>query len=490
MKLLIVDDEKSVREMTRLSINCVRSGIEQIFEAGNGQEALEILRFYRPEVTLLDMNMPGMSGTELMQQIAAEHIPTNLIVISGYDDFAYAKQALLHNAVNYILKPINIIELNDTLCSISKSHAAPSPAQPPYLDPPDLHVQNAYAEFSAALKGEAFSVIQIHVNDVENAVSQFGHDVELMALHVVALLQSQIQDQGKIVKNLNSSQMIYAFLRCPAAKGERETVGAFCASARQILSAQGLDCAFGIADQTHSLTGCHTALWHGNLHKAPYFYESDVQPLPIAAELTSLGMREGILCAQRMRHKTSALRVAKAAMRNLQEEEFISLCFLYGLSSELYKASSRQDAPPNVRMDYMRIFSTLDLNAIVDRMLEWIGTETVSARGDSATDDLTARVVEYILAHYQETITLDVLARTLFSSREHICKQFKKSMGGNLFAYLRNVRLERAFILLQRTNTSIADIAQACGFTDTSYFIKTFKQRYGCTPSSLRKGSE
>jgi len=321
MTLLIVDDEKSVREMTRLSINCTRAGISMIFEAGSGQEALEILRTQHPDVTLLDMNMPGMNGTELMQHMREEGLTTNLVIISGYDDFSYAKQALIHNAVNYILKPINVTELNDTLTTISMQLAHRPAATLPFLDSPDQHVLDAWCEFTGTLAEHSFTTIQVHINNAETALRRFGQDAELMALEIITRLGTLIGNRGLVVKNLNSSQMIYVFLKCAAPGTEHETALDFCKQANEALNRQGLDCAFGAADQTGTLSGCRQALCYGNLRNAPFFFESDARPIPIAAELMSLGMREGLLCALRLHHSTSMLRVARAVIQNLKDLE-------------------------------------------------------------------------------------------------------------------------------------------------------------------------
>lgn len=489
MKLLIVDDEPSVREMTRLSINCARAGVSEIYEAGSGPEALEILRALRPEAALIDMNMPGMDGAELMRRIDEAGLNVRLVVISGYDDFAYAKQALLHGAVNYILKPINASELNQTLSSIAaelESRAAPERrrAPLPFLEAPDRHVLDECARLCAISPGGSVLAVQAYINDEREAARRCGGDGELLALEVVAQLSEAAGGRGAVVKNLSGGPGIYALLPLDDAGAARAQALAFCQSAEALLRPRGLHCAFGVALEGGPCApqGCARAFWEGNLLGAPAFFEADARAVPVGVELQALGLREGVLCAARMRDGEAAVHAWERALTALRGEEFLNLSFFYSLAEPLLQGlgAARGEALQGA-------FSALDFEAIAARLARRVGDLQSSGAARRPGDELTARAVGYILAHYAEPITLDVLARALFASREHICKQFKKSLGVNLSAYLRNVRLERAFMLIQRTARPIADIAQEVGFADSSYFIKSFRQRYGCAPLALRK---
>src|SRR5665647_1111766 len=107
VKVLIVDDEKNVRKITRMSIDCNKTGVIDIFEAESGVKALEVIRRERPDVAIIDMYMPYMDGPELMSEIEKTGIPMKIVIVSGYDSFGYIKQAFKYGAVNYIMKPIN-----------------------------------------------------------------------------------------------------------------------------------------------------------------------------------------------------------------------------------------------------------------------------------------------------------------------------------------------------------------------------------------------
>lgn len=96
------------------------------------------------------------------------------------------------------------------------------------------------------------------------------------------------------------------------------------------------------------------------------------------------------------------------------------------------------------------------------------------------------QVLHYIDVNYADKITLEELARICMMSREHFERIFFKIMHLTPFVYLIDVRLKKSLILLKDSRLSIAEIAQNCGFTDSSYYARTFKKKYGRTPLSYR----
>lgn len=114
-KALIIDDEKPVRQGIIALGHWDEYGITQIFEAMEGEAGLEILRTQQPEIALVDMKMPKMDGAGFLEIARREFPQVKYIVISGYDDFEYAKQAIKAKVLDYLLKPVVESELNETL---------------------------------------------------------------------------------------------------------------------------------------------------------------------------------------------------------------------------------------------------------------------------------------------------------------------------------------------------------------------------------------
>lgn len=114
-KALIVDDEKAIHIAVKKQVNWKEFNIEEPDSAWNGKEALQKMQENKIDIVFIDMNMPVMNGSNFLKEASEEFPETKFIVISGYDDFRYAKTALQANALDYLLKPIAKNELNTVI---------------------------------------------------------------------------------------------------------------------------------------------------------------------------------------------------------------------------------------------------------------------------------------------------------------------------------------------------------------------------------------
>ena len=117
VKLLIADDEDVIRNGIAKYIALHTDRYENIYLARNGEEALELIHRYKPDIMLLDVQMPVMDGIEVMRQAKRAGILPCTIILSGYDEFAYAQQAVRYGARDYMLKPSRS---SDILCKINE----------------------------------------------------------------------------------------------------------------------------------------------------------------------------------------------------------------------------------------------------------------------------------------------------------------------------------------------------------------------------------
>lgn len=114
-RLLIVDDEKWIREGLRYTINWEELDISEIIEAEDGGEAFEKVQEFSPDIIITDIRMPDFDGLILSSMVREKYPKTKIIIISGYQDFDYTKQAISLGVSDYILKPINENEILETV---------------------------------------------------------------------------------------------------------------------------------------------------------------------------------------------------------------------------------------------------------------------------------------------------------------------------------------------------------------------------------------
>lgn len=115
LKAIIIDDEKHVREGLLLLAEWEKHGIDTVFEAEDGNEAIKLIAQHHPEIIFTDMRMPKRDGISLLKWIHSSDLLSKTIVVSGYDDFEYMRNAIYYKSFDYILKPIDPEILNETL---------------------------------------------------------------------------------------------------------------------------------------------------------------------------------------------------------------------------------------------------------------------------------------------------------------------------------------------------------------------------------------
>ena len=113
--VLLVDDEELVRVSVGFSVRGAMSGVQVIGEAANGLEGLKRIREEHPDIVITDIRMPKLDSLQMIRAIRAESLDIEVVVLSGYADFEYARQAMKYGVTEYLLKPVESENLRETL---------------------------------------------------------------------------------------------------------------------------------------------------------------------------------------------------------------------------------------------------------------------------------------------------------------------------------------------------------------------------------------
>ena len=133
-KVVILDDEPWSRQLVKSLIEWDRLGLVAAGEADDGESGLTLISELAPDIVITDMRMPGMDGTELLRALRVSHPDIRTLVMSGYDDFSLVREALKSHAVDYLLKPLDPVELNKVLSAIVRELDAETAALPVSLN--------------------------------------------------------------------------------------------------------------------------------------------------------------------------------------------------------------------------------------------------------------------------------------------------------------------------------------------------------------------
>jgi two-component system response regulator YesN len=127
--LVIADDEYEIRQGLINYFPWEDIGFEVIGQASNGKEALELISERKADVLLCDINMPGMTGIEVIKEMHLQNSPVMTMFLSGYQEFHFAQEAIKYGVKNYILKPTNFSDLTDAFTQIKKELDQRTPHQ-------------------------------------------------------------------------------------------------------------------------------------------------------------------------------------------------------------------------------------------------------------------------------------------------------------------------------------------------------------------------
>ena len=159
--LVVVDDEAGTRDTLCSCFPWEKLGFKVVFQAGDGQKALDYIRQYPVDVVLCDIRMPVFSGIDLARELYLSKTPTKVVFLSGYREFEYAKKALEFGVKNYILKPAKYEELVNVFSEIKRERD-----EERYYKYPNVHVSDKKAQ------NEGFDLEDEIIKTVKNYVYQ------------------------------------------------------------------------------------------------------------------------------------------------------------------------------------------------------------------------------------------------------------------------------------------------------------------------------
>lgn len=183
LKVVVVEDEELVRKGIVLTVDWTGLGCVVVGEASNGEQGLEVIRRFRPDLVITDIRMPYMDGLAMIRQLREEKNDASFIILTAYSDFAYAQSALKLGAVDYLLKPFHDGELEAAVTTIRErieQAAAPAPAL-------DLDKGSAKSKYVM----EALRYIAEHYHEPEVGVSSIARDLGVSESHLSHIFKKE-----------------------------------------------------------------------------------------------------------------------------------------------------------------------------------------------------------------------------------------------------------------------------------------------------------
>ena len=545
LKIFLAEDEVVVRETIKRMIPWEELGFELVGEAADGEMALPLLLRQQPDLLITDIKMPFMDGLTLAR-LAKKEIPgLKVVILSGYDDFNYAKQAIGIGVEDYLLKPITKNALIERLSEI-RSRYEHEKTQKEYYEKFQREMQayekNSSRDFFEALVGGSMDMMEVY-----KRAEKLGLDIVAEAYNVLIFTMNCDEDFSgqrdeyssweaeslELLENFfagHSSAMLFRsniFSYGVLLKGQRETIEentrACADEIRKILSRQDgrREWFLAVGQSVERLSqiqkSYHTA---SRAFSQRYLYDENILYYD---EMETMehpgGQAETEDNAYLQKVDVNALNPAilqKFLSNGLQEEtENFVKDYFYAIGQEpMESLVFRNYVILNVRFSVISFIKGLgcDTNemesADTEEVLAESGKNMESAiayakkmisqaieirdqNSGNKNRSILKTAVDFIDSHYMdEEISLNTVANVANVSSNHFSALFSQNMGQTFIEYLTSLRMNKAKELLRCTGMRSSEIAGEIGYKDAHYFSYLFKKTQGMTPSDYRKARE
>ena len=536
LKVFLVEDEIIIREGIQKMVPWGDYGFELSGEAADGEIALPLIRQVKPDVVVTDIKMPFMDGLSLSTLIKKEMPQTKIVIISGYDDFSYAQQAISVGVERYLLKPVSknaFIEVLEEIRNKYEMEHAQKSYYEKFVSELQEYEKNSRRDFFEALVSgelewqsiyekaeklkidilaESYNMVLYTMNkhygrdDVDEGYSQSLADMQncldsYFAVHAEYLLfRNHMFNYAVVIKgtaenigektkdcmdslkqlSLEHAKNVDWFVCSGEAVERLSMLPKSYELAMQIFSCRYMYDSNVISDKEHDMIRMKEE--EMDLKKI----DSNAMNPEILHNFMSNGLEEEI-----ERFVENYFRLfGEQAMRSKMFRQYVILNIHFGAAAFLEKLGIGKDVIDDVAVIPMEEHITKEraeetAKELLHRVIE-LRDENAKNRYRSVLDT----AVEFIEQNYMdENLSLNVAAQSVNVSANHFSALFSQEMGKTFIEYVTDLRMRRAKELLRCSNLRSGEIALEVGYKDAHYFSFLFKKIQGCTPSEYRKGS-
>ncbi|MFF2482989.1 response regulator [Paenibacillus sp. NPDC058071] len=528
-KIVLVDDEAVVREGVRERIAWDELGFECVADCENGVEALEAIARLAPHVVLTDINMPFMDGLELTREVTERFPDTKMIILTGYDDFEYAQQAIKLKVNDFILKPITAAELTVVLQKVrseldeqkkSKEDLEQLQRQLreslPVLKERFLErlatskvgsreLEERIRYFQIDLPGPVYTALAVDLDRLEQ-IGTGAADRELMRFAVFNIVQEMMEGVRSSAVFRTRDEKVLAIVSGENEPQHRERIEELAERIRHAVQQfLKLTVSVGIGTETtalaHVSASCQSAvsalqyrLLLGNNQvisisdmekksRTQVNSSSEYDRKLIAGIKTGTAAEVELAIDGAIEDYRSAMQPIDRSYIRIQR----TIILLMQALDEIGCSESDTFGPGvNPVTDIYKLRTLDDIG-------EWLKEACRRAINSvtSARDDQCRRQIDEALAHIHQhygdgELSVKAVSRLVHMSVSYFSAAFKSRTGKTFVEYVTGIRMEKAKELLKFTSLRTYEVALQAGYPDAQYFSVLFKKHTGLSPTDYR----
>lgn len=500
-KVMLVDDEKLIIEGLKNIIDWKEVGLEVVETALNGKEAFDKFNENKIDIIITDINMSQVTGLELIKYIRDIDLNIKFVILTGYDEFNYAKEAIKYDVNNYILKPINEEELKDTLINIVRELDKKNKRDIEILDKNRKLLQyingNLDREFIYSIEkilnidiySKKYTVASIHITS-EYDGDLFSNIRDIIDNNTSNGYEILNSNEGQAVlinswdNNIEKKDIInyYENIKNKIIKKLESYI--FIAIGEVVDKITEIDVSYDIAKELkkYSLTEEKNSCIYLDLIK-----DKKEKRITFKEEIDILNkyiIERNIVEIERI--VGEIIDNEELTPRNIYDFSIKVIILIDEISNELkinrnYKSdnlsSTIVDLCNENTRESINTFIISEIKEIVDIM----------SSNDNKYSPVIQQIINIVEDKYYEELSLKTLSYKYNINSSYLGQIFSKEVGMSFSEYLNKIKNLKAKDLILNTNMKINDIAKMVGYIDSSYFYRKFKKYYGVSPSTLRE---
>ncbi|WP_117170085.1 response regulator transcription factor [Paraliobacillus sediminis] len=506
-KVLIVDDEPIICRGLTQTIPWENHDVEVIGVAHDGQDAINKIKANdQIDIVITDVRMPNKDGLQLAAHLADNYPAIKVIMISGYDEFSYAKQAIHLGVKEYLVKPVDIDELLQVVGKVIKeikevqlestqfhySAFMNAVYHQVFYDPgevavefetlqnervyPFISIMKNYIDVSKHMQHEELNDFKLKwKREIDNRLATDQFTSVSIYISVNILLTCILEDKN----NLTPTELL------PIAKDNASKQFIFNKTSIKLKN---------LYKTTNQLTEELKTL---SIGEAEIITRSEIDEEAATKRLFPVDMQDSLIHAIVRFDRTQITEYTNQLFRYLKInhflfEESVSVCsdVIKKVIETLQNLKQREKSTTyyyfNQSMDTLLTDSYQTLQKLFENDIEKI----ICAYKLTDIDDkdwLITRAIDYIQSYYKSEIKAHEVANVINISPNYFSSLFKQKTGRNFNEYVNHMRVEEAKTLLAQTPFKVSEIAEQVGFHEYKYFVEVFKKFSGMTPTTYRK---
>lgn len=520
-KLLIVDDEYVEIEALTYIVENSTLPIATILTASNGRQAIELSKEHTPDIIIMDIKMPGITGTEAAILIKEFCPYSKIVFLSAYNYFDYAQEAIRLEASDFLIKPVS----NETLIEVLSRLIANKEKESRELQLTSS-IETQFKQISTFFENELINYLlfaDIKKHQLEEYFQALDCHPEYLHTIVISIDEHSLESLSSLKATMIKRRCIKTFKeriqpfanRCfgnfnknwlyllvivptPIPKDKAELF--FQETIKTIQNNYYVTCRAAISDVITNIMNINESLL---VMKHEILFNQDKSQIiyPISKYKTSnnfsLKKEQMLLEAIQLDNTTRILTISSEYSNWLKQSSYSTKeikYLLFGSLSMIVKTLSnlRENVSPQLFNIVMAYISKLENNDNIDTLCSCFNDQLLtiadifSDNRENVDSPIVMKLCTYIDENYMHDLSLKDLASNVDMNSQYISKHFKDIKGVNFSDYLTDVRICNAKVLLTTTHKSIQDIGLSVGYNDSNYFTRAFKKHETLTPKQYR----